>query len=140
DRSYGVQVARLAGLPAPVIARAKALLAELEEAGQLRTDASDAVQLGLFAQPGPDPLLAELASLDLAHLTPLEPWNILATWQQRPGGHGPAPDGCRPTWSTRSPPARSSSARPRLSRSWSKTRSTPAPPLSLSTCATAEAR
>jgi DNA mismatch repair protein MutS len=87
DRSYGVQVARLAGLPAPVIARAKALLAELEEAGQLRTDASDAVQLGLFAQPGPDPLLAELASLDLAHLTPLEALNILAKWQQRLGGH-----------------------------------------------------
>jgi DNA mismatch repair protein MutS len=87
DRSYGVQVARLAGLPAPVIARAKALLAELEEAGQLRTDASDAVQLGLFAQPGPDPLLAELASLDLAHLTPLEALNMLAKWQQRLGGH-----------------------------------------------------
>jgi DNA mismatch repair protein MutS len=87
DRSYGVQVARLAGLPAPVIARAKALLAELEEAGQLRTDASDAVQLGLFAQPGPDPLVAELASLDLAHLTPLEALNMLAKWQQRLGGH-----------------------------------------------------
>jgi DNA mismatch repair protein MutS len=86
DRSYGVQVARLAGLPAPVIARAKALLAELEDAGQLRTDASDAVQLGLFARPGPDPLLAELASLDLAHLTPLEALNMLAKWQQRLGG------------------------------------------------------
>src|SRR5213594_1890535 len=83
DRSYGVQVARLAGLPAPVIARAKALLAELEEAGQLRSDASDAVQLGLFAPAGPDPLLAELASLDLAHLTPLEALNILAKWQQQ---------------------------------------------------------
>jgi DNA mismatch repair protein MutS len=86
DRSYGIQVARLAGLPAPVIARSRALLAELEEAGQLRTDASDAVQLGLFA-PGPDPLLAELASLDLAHLTPLEALNLLAKWQQRLGGH-----------------------------------------------------
>ena len=86
DRSYGVQVARLAGLPASVIARAKALLAELEEAGQLRTDASDAVQLGLFAQAGPDPMLAELASLDLAHLTPLEALNMLAKWQQRLGG------------------------------------------------------
>ena len=56
-------------------------------AGQLRTDASDAVQLGLFAGPGPDPLLAELASLDLAHLTPLEALNLLAKWQQRLGGH-----------------------------------------------------
>jgi DNA mismatch repair protein MutS len=82
DRSYGIQVARLAGLPATVIARSKALLAELEEAGQLRTDASDAVQLGLFAPTAPDPLLAELASLDLAHLTPLEALNILAKWQE----------------------------------------------------------
>ncbi|HKQ63491.1 MAG TPA: DNA mismatch repair protein MutS [Methylomirabilota bacterium] len=87
DRSYGIQVARLAGLPAAVIARSKALLAELEEAGQLRTDASDAVQLGLFAPAVPDPMLAELASLDLAHLTPLEALNILAKWQQRLGGH-----------------------------------------------------
>jgi len=83
DRSYGIQVARLAGLPAAVIARSKALLAELEDAGQLRTDASDAVQLGLFAPSAPDPLLAELASLDLAHLTPLEALNILAKWQMR---------------------------------------------------------
>jgi len=87
DRSYGIQVARLAGLPAPVIARSKALLAELEEAGQLRTDASDAVQLGLFVPAAPDPLLAELAGLDVAHLTPLEALNILAKWQQRLGGH-----------------------------------------------------
>jgi len=83
DRSYGIQVARLAGLPAAVIARSKALLAELEEAGQLRTDASDAVQLGLFAPAAPDPVLTELTSLDLAHLTPLEALNILAKWQMR---------------------------------------------------------
>jgi DNA mismatch repair protein MutS len=87
DRSYGIQVARLAGLPVQVIARAKALLAELEEAGQRHTDATDAVQLGLFVRPAPDPLLAELASLDLAHLTPLEALNLLAKWQQRLGGH-----------------------------------------------------
>jgi len=55
----------------------------MEEAGQLRTDASDAVQLGLFAPAAPDPMLAELASLDLAHLTPLEALNILAKWQEQ---------------------------------------------------------
>ena len=92
DRSYGIQVARLAGLPAPVIARAKALLAELEEAGQLRTDARDALQLGLFAPPpaAPDPVLAELQALDLAHLTPLEALNLLAKWQDRTAGGGAA--------------------------------------------------
>ena len=82
DRSYGIQVARLAGLPPPVIARAKALLARFEDAGQATTDATDAVQLGLFA-PAADPLGDELAALDLAHLTPIEALNLLAKWQQK---------------------------------------------------------
>ena len=82
DRSYGIQVARLAGLPPPVIARAKALLAELEAAGHHRADATDAQQLGLFV-PIADPILTELAHLDLAHLTPIEALNLLAKWQAR---------------------------------------------------------
>jgi DNA mismatch repair protein MutS len=81
DRSYGIQVARLAGLPTGVIARAKALLARFEEQGQATTDATDAVQLGLFAAPA-DPIAEELARLDLAHLTPIEALNLLAKWQQ----------------------------------------------------------
>jgi DNA mismatch repair protein MutS len=80
DRSFGIQVARLAGLPAPVIARARALLGELEAAGQRTADAHDAVQLGLFT-PARDPLMDELAHLDLAHLTPIEALNLLAKWQ-----------------------------------------------------------
>jgi DNA mismatch repair protein MutS len=82
DRSYGIQVARLAGLPPSVIARAKALLARFEEQGQATRDATDAVQLGLFAAPA-DPIGDELARLDLAHLTPIEALNLLAKWQQR---------------------------------------------------------
>ncbi len=82
DRSYGIQVARLAGLPLPVIARAKALLARFEEQGQVTAEAADAVQLGLFAAPaGPEPMAAELAALDLAHITPIEALNLLAKWQ-----------------------------------------------------------
>jgi DNA mismatch repair protein MutS len=84
DRSYGIQVARLAGLPAPVIARAKALLARFEDQGQATTDASDAVQLGLFAPAG-EPIAEELGALDLTHLTPIEALNLLAKWQQRLG-------------------------------------------------------
>ena len=83
DRSYGIQVARLAGLRPEVIARAKALLTELEEAGQVRADARDAVQLGLFTPAAPDPIATELAALDLAHVTPLEALNLLHKWQQR---------------------------------------------------------
>ena len=84
DRSYGIQVARLAGLPLPVIARAKALLARFEEQGQATAEAADAVQLGLFAAAAaPDPVAAEIAALDLAHVTPIEALNLLAKWQQR---------------------------------------------------------
>jgi DNA mismatch repair protein MutS len=91
DRSYGIQVARLAGLPAGVVARARALLARFEEQGQFTTDASDAVQLGLFA-PVRDPIAEELAGLDLTHLTPIEALNLLAKWQSLGGGlDGPLP-------------------------------------------------
>jgi len=82
DRSYGVQVARLAGLPAQVIARARALLAELEQEREQRREADDPRQLGLFA-PVEHPFAAELAALDLAHLTPIEALNLLAKWQDR---------------------------------------------------------
>ncbi len=85
DRSYGIQVARLAGLPEPVIARARALLAELEAVGQASAAAREAQQLGLFA-PAVDPLTEELRRLDLAHLTPMEALNLLAKWQQNVGG------------------------------------------------------
>jgi DNA mismatch repair protein MutS len=78
-------VARLAGLPGPVIARAKALLAELEAAGQRSAEAREATQLGLFA-PARDPILDELARLDLAHLTPIEALNLLSKWQKTIGG------------------------------------------------------
>jgi DNA mismatch repair protein MutS len=84
DRSYGIQVARLAGLPVSVIARAKALLGRFEEQGQATTDAGDAMQLGLFVA-AKDPMAEELSGLDLAHLTPIEALNLLAKWQQRLG-------------------------------------------------------
>jgi DNA mismatch repair protein MutS len=95
DRSYGIQVARLAGLPEPVIARAKALLADLEAERERRVEASDARQLGLFT-PAEDPILAELALLDLAHLTPIEALNLLVKWQQSVArGERAAPPGAR---------------------------------------------
>jgi len=89
DRSYGIQVARLAGLPPAVIARAKAILGELErERSGLQSAVAPApgpegpAQLGLFP-PSHDPLLLELAALDLSALTPLQALNLMAEWQQR---------------------------------------------------------
>jgi len=89
DRSYGIQVARLAGLPPTVIARAKAILAELERersgleaAVAPEPPAGGPAQLGLFP-PAHDPLLRELAALDVGAMTPLQALNLLAEWQQR---------------------------------------------------------
>ena len=84
DRSYGIQVARLAGLPPAVIERAKALLAELEASRQAleppTTGSRSREQLSLFPASG-HALLEELAALDLAGLTPLQGLNLLARWQ-----------------------------------------------------------
>lgn len=82
DRSYGIQVARLAGLPPAVVLRAKVLLAELEAAREVERPAppEHRAQLGLFP-PAPHPLLRELAAVDLSGLTPLQALNLLARWQ-----------------------------------------------------------
>jgi DNA mismatch repair protein MutS len=87
DRSYGIQVARLAGLPAGVIARAREILAELSQTGRAPASAESAgplgsPQLGLFP-PAPDPVLKELLALEISTLTPLQALNLLHEWQQR---------------------------------------------------------
>ena len=85
DRSYGIHVGRLAGLPGPVVARAWQVL-KLLEAGHHVADRSappppDASQLGLFVSP--HPLLDELARLDVNALSPLEALTRVAAWQRR---------------------------------------------------------
>lgn len=76
SRSYGVAVARLAGLPEPLLARARGLLKELERGeGPMRRPAQ---QMGLFeARPAPSvaashPVLEALAGVDVERMTPLE--------------------------------------------------------------------
>ena len=87
DRSYGIHVGRLAGLPAPVVTRAWQVLKLLEAghhvAHQRPPLPLDATQLGLFAAPAPDPLLLELDGLDVNSLSPLDALNRLAAWQKR---------------------------------------------------------
>ena len=88
DRSYGIHVGRLAGLPAPVVARAAQVLRLLEAehhvAGQPVPTPPDASQLGLFAAAAaPHPLLDELARLDVDGLSPLEALTRLHAWQRQ---------------------------------------------------------
>jgi DNA mismatch repair protein MutS len=88
DRSYGIHVGQLAGLPAPVVARAWQVLQLLEQehhvAGRPVPPLPDASQLGLFAgERGPHPLLDELANIDVNTLSPLEALSRLAAMQRR---------------------------------------------------------
>ncbi|HEX7621882.1 MAG TPA: DNA mismatch repair protein MutS [Anaerolineales bacterium] len=83
DRSYGIHVGQLAGLPRPVIQRATEILAELEKSsGQaIRINPQAAQQVALF--PETNPLLDELNSLDVNSLSPIEALNKLFEWQRR---------------------------------------------------------
>lgn len=80
DRSYGIQVARLAGLPQPVIERAKEVLWQLESNGagkeMVRKDTkvsakTQKVQLTLF-EAEDHPVLLELERIDVSVMTPIE--------------------------------------------------------------------
>jgi DNA mismatch repair protein MutS len=92
DRSYGIQVARLAGLPQEVIERAKQVLWSLEQSDSVgvlprRTPSfkpppAPHAQLTLF-EALPNPLVDELKGIDVESLTPLEALNKLAELQAR---------------------------------------------------------
>ena len=88
DRSYGIQVARLAGIPSEVIARAREILQALERDELSRggrpslsgTPSEPQRQLGLFQPPTPidDKLRTALGALDVERITPLEALALLA--------------------------------------------------------------
>jgi DNA mismatch repair protein MutS len=87
SRSYGIDVARLAGLPAPVISRARLILRELEgekalgHGPQLSLFHPAASQSAADAPPQPDrvdPIRARLAAMDPDRTTPLEALALLA--------------------------------------------------------------
>lgn len=83
DRSYGIHVAQLAGLPAPVIGRANEIMMELERSSgrAVKIDPNVAQQIALF--PETNPLLNELSELDVNSLSPIEALNKLFEWQKR---------------------------------------------------------
>jgi len=87
NRSYGIQVARLAGIPGGVIDRAKKILFEIENEGIKKSipdiDSPDGkqlkqghVQLNLFHHPG-NLVIQKLKTLDISKMTPLEALNCL---------------------------------------------------------------
>ncbi len=83
DRSYGIHVARLAGVPAGVLVRARQLLAELERQRPVAGsggDVPDQLSLGIAPE---HPVVAELAQLDIEGLTPIAALNKLAELRER---------------------------------------------------------
>ncbi|MFN9755745.1 MAG: MutS-related protein, partial [Planctomycetota bacterium] len=94
DRSYGLHVARLAGVPKGVIERARQVLGKLEEEGGAMREALVAArdrqrpglkQKELFAPP-PDPVVEDLRRLDLDDVSPRQALDLLRDLQQRAGG------------------------------------------------------
>ena len=103
DRSYGVEVARLAGVPRSVVKRARELLEELERSRdpaartRMPLERGQPTLPGLLSAPSRDPepappdgaalLLDELSRLELDRMTPLEALTLLCDWKGRFGGN-----------------------------------------------------
>jgi DNA mismatch repair protein MutS len=93
DQSYGIHVARLAGVPAPVLERARAILSFLERQHVPepaptrpgpRAKSARALQNSLFAKL-PDPMLDELRKADLDNLTPEQHVDLLRRLRELAG-------------------------------------------------------
>ncbi|OHE24856.1 MAG: hypothetical protein A3J94_15890 [Syntrophus sp. RIFOXYC2_FULL_54_9] len=93
NRSYGIQVARIAGVPGEVVTRAMEILrnmeqGELDEVGMpkiargKKTTQKNANQLSLFADQK-EAIMGELKDLDLLNLTPLDAMRRLGEWKER---------------------------------------------------------
>ncbi len=82
DRSYGIHVAQLAGLPRPIIQRAGEIMSELEKTSgrAVKINPVAAQQVALF--PETNPLLDEIKKLDINSLSPIEALNKLFEWQK----------------------------------------------------------
>ncbi|MDI9242595.1 DNA mismatch repair protein MutS [Fusibacillus kribbianus] len=99
DKSYGIQVARLAGVPEPVLARAKELVDELSDADISvrsreiagtersakkpvpRLDEVDLKQMSLFDTVKEDDIVKEIESMELSAMTPIDALNTLYRMQ-----------------------------------------------------------
>jgi DNA mismatch repair protein MutS len=83
DKSYGIHVAQLAGLPSPVVHRANEIMKELEKSSgrAVKVNPQAAQQAMLF--PESSPLLEELMEIDVNNLSPIEALNKLFEWKRK---------------------------------------------------------
>lgn len=97
DKSYGIEVARLAGVPRPVVIRAREILAELEEKSQNQQAESSRQTIVQSILPGlinsenkiptvkEPPFVQELRELDVNGLSPIEALTVINRWKQSLG-------------------------------------------------------
>lgn len=83
DRSYGIHVAQLAGLPRPVIQRANEILAQLEASSGKAVKINPAAPMQMALFPETNPMLNELKELDVNSLSPIEALNKIYEWQRK---------------------------------------------------------
>jgi DNA mismatch repair protein MutS len=83
DKSYGIHVAQIAGMPPTVTIRAEEILHKLEKTSgkAVSLDLEKPQQMALF--PKTNPLLKEISGLDINELSPLEALNILFSWKKK---------------------------------------------------------
>ncbi len=81
DKSYGIHVAQLAGVPQPIVNRAQEILKELEHGDARIEQTSSPIQLRLFSAD--DALRQEIAALDVMSLSPIEALNKLFELQKK---------------------------------------------------------
>ncbi len=90
DRSYGIEVARLAGVPQIVISRAQAVLTQHENEESTHQDAQDIPErttqeniFGLLSEGVTEGITEEIRNLDIDKLRPIEALSLLYEWQQK---------------------------------------------------------
>jgi DNA mismatch repair protein MutS len=83
DKSYGIHVAQIAGMPPTVTLRAEEILDQLEKTSgkTVNVDQEISQQMALF--PKTNPLLQDLGKLDINELSPIEALNLLFTWKKK---------------------------------------------------------
>jgi len=83
DRSYGIHVAQIAGLPKPVIQRANEILQQLEKSSGTTLQQTQTTRQQLTLFPENNPMLEAFKDLDINSLTPIEALNLLYDWKRR---------------------------------------------------------
>ncbi|MBN1370388.1 MAG: DNA mismatch repair protein MutS [Anaerolineaceae bacterium] len=83
DRSYGIHVAQLAGMPKPVVQRAGEIMRTLEQSSgkAVKINPEAAQQMALF--PETNPMVEELKEIDPNSLSPIEALNKIYEWQKK---------------------------------------------------------